>query len=171
VQGDESLQSRFFLDDAVILAKKPVEKFRGGPRDRSEDIHEDQDQQGQIGADRETVAGADRLRDNLAEDNCKADSAVKNRSVIELMPRLTNQHRTTQYCRPSITAAQRPVQNDGQSLVGDDIAKDPSDQHPVLPSFQKSEDSASVPSLSSLARCRNNPRMDRVLAHEPKGNG
>jgi hypothetical protein len=76
----------------------------------------------------------------------------------------TNEHRRAQHGGPA--SAQGAVEHDGQGFVGDDIAEEQRDEHPVLAALQKPQHTRGILALGGLARVRQNLEVDFVLPHE-----
>jgi hypothetical protein len=79
----------------------------------------------------------------------------------------TNQDGTAQDGRPATT--QRAIQDNGQSLVCDDVAEQQGDENPMLALFQQPQNSGGAFLLAALARGCNDLQVDFVLAHECNG--
>jgi hypothetical protein len=79
----------------------------------------------------------------------------------------TNQDGTAQDGRPATT--QRAIQDNGQSLVCDDVAEQQGDENPMLALLQQTQDSGGALLLAALARGCNDLQVDFILAHECNG--
>jgi hypothetical protein len=64
-------------------------------------------------------------------------------------------------------SAQGPVEDDGQGLVGDDVAQEQRDEHPVLAVLQQPQHLLGGAALVGLARRGQDLEVDLVLSHQP----
>jgi len=144
MQGDEGFEARLLVYGAVVLAEEVVEKLRGGPGGDAHHVHEHEDDGRHPGANGQSVADAYRLGHDFTEDD-NEDGGANNG-------------------RPAST--QRAVEDNGQRLVGDDVAEEERHQDPVLAALQQSQNAGGVVALVRLARLGEDLEIDFVLAHE-----
>jgi hypothetical protein len=86
------------------------------------------------------------LGHDFTEDNC----GVLDRNADMRGVRPTNEYRGAKDSRPAST--QRPVEHDGESFVGDDVAKEKGHQHPMFAALEQAQHPRRVLALVGLAR-------------------
>jgi hypothetical protein len=77
----------------------------------------------------------------------------------------TNEDRGTNNGWPA--SSQGPVENNGQSFVGDDVAEEQCDQDPVLAALEEPQHPRGILALVGFARVGEDFEVDFVLSHEP----
>jgi hypothetical protein len=80
----------------------------------------------------------------------------------------TNEYGGAENSGPS--APERPVEHNGECLIGDDVAQEKCDQNPVLALLEEFEDLCGILAFGALARRSKDLKIDLVLAHQPVGN-
>lgn len=76
----------------------------------------------------------------------------------------TNKNGGAEHGRPA--ASERPVEHNGEGLVGDDVAQEQCHQDPVLALLEQLEHLGRVLALGALARRGEDLEIDLVLAHQ-----
>ena len=76
----------------------------------------------------------------------------------------TNEYGGAENGRPS--PAERPVEHDGECLVGDDVTQQQCNQNPVLALLEELKDFGGILTLGALARRSEDLEVDLVLSHQ-----
>jgi hypothetical protein len=94
----------------------------------------------------------------------KITSRVSKVEMVGSAHKHTNEYGGAENSRP--TPAERPVEHDGEGLVGNDVAQEQCNQNPVLALLEEFEDLGGILALGALARRSEDLKVDLVLSHQ-----
>jgi hypothetical protein len=79
----------------------------------------------------------------------------------------TDENSTAQDSRP--TSSERSIEDDGESLVGDDVTEQQSHQHPMFSFLEESKHTGGIPSFGFIARGFDDLQIDLILSIDADG--